>query len=46
MKLKSMSIEKKLTGSVLFLLILVSAGVGIASYVNAYRAVESQLKET
>ncbi len=39
-----LSIGKKLTGGVIFFLILVSAGIGITSYIQGYNAIYSQLK--
>lgn len=46
MNLKHLSIGKKITAGVIFLITLVSAGLGILSYVQAHRAVYSQVVET
>ncbi len=40
-----MSIRKKLVGGVVFLLIIVSAGIGIMSYLQASRALQRQVQE-
>ncbi|MFH1153010.1 MAG: cache domain-containing protein, partial [Pseudomonadota bacterium] len=44
--LSRVTIGKKLTTGVVFLLILVSSGIGIMSYRQAYRSVYDQLEET
>ncbi len=45
MKVNNMSLGKKLTGGVIFMLILVSGGIGIMSYVQASRALQGQVEE-
>ena len=45
MNLKHISIGKKITIGVIFLITLASAGIGILSYVQAHNAVYSQMKE-
>ncbi len=42
---RNMSIGKKLTGGVIFLLIITSAMIGTLSYVQAYRALHEQVEE-
>ncbi|MDD5475012.1 MAG: methyl-accepting chemotaxis protein [Syntrophales bacterium] len=42
---KNMSIGKKLTGGAILLLVIVSAGIGILSYVQASRALQTQVEE-
>jgi methyl-accepting chemotaxis protein len=46
MNLKHLSIGKKITTGVILLIALVSVGVGILSYLQAHRAVYSQVAET
>lgn len=40
----NLTIGKKLTGGVIILLILVSAGIGIMSYIQGYNAIHNQLE--
>ncbi|GAB6089237.1 methyl-accepting chemotaxis protein [Spirochaeta dissipatitropha] len=42
--LNSLSIGKKLTGWIVLLMLLLAAGIGIASYVQAYQAVQNQIR--